>query len=142
MFEIMTMQDIRYSEPTDLKSPKQLCSAQCCLSSAETKWRSNHKLTLLCLPRYSNCIETVAPSCDHYCIDIVVPSSDHCCTETVPPSSDHYKTMKVAPPSDQLHHQFWGGHGPRASPSLTTPLTQVGLLYRKANHLTVTHYII
>ena len=57
MFEIMTIQmhklDIRYSEPTDLKSPKQLCSAQCCLSSAETKWRSNHELTPLSLSRYS-----------------------------------------------------------------------------------------
>ena len=37
-----------------MKSPKQLCSAQCCLGSAETKWRSNHELALLCLSRYSS----------------------------------------------------------------------------------------
>ena len=35
------------SEPTAFKSAKQLCSAQCFLSSAETRWRSNHELSLL-----------------------------------------------------------------------------------------------
>ena len=64
MFEIITIQMHklvkipgivihRYSEPTALKSPKQLCSAQCFLSSAETIWRSNHELALLCLSRYT-----------------------------------------------------------------------------------------
>ena len=49
------------------------------------------------------CIETVAPSGDHYGIDLVVPSSDHCCIETVPPSSDYHGTTKIAPLSDHLH---------------------------------------
>ena len=58
MFEIITIQmhklvKLPDSEPTALKSPKQLCSAQCFLSSAETIWRSNHELALLCLSRYS-----------------------------------------------------------------------------------------
>ena len=55
-----------YSEPTALKSPKQLCSAQCLLSSAETRWRSNHELALLCLSRYSSSLLTGATSSGSY----------------------------------------------------------------------------
>ena len=58
MFEIMTIHMHKLVKisgiVTALKSPKQLCSAQCCLSSAETKWRSNHELALLCLSRHSS----------------------------------------------------------------------------------------
>ena len=45
-----------------MKSPKQLCSAQCFLSSAETRSCSNHELALLCLSRYSRFAAPVAPS--------------------------------------------------------------------------------
>ena len=50
MFEIITIQMHKlFKIPGIVKSPKQLCSAQCFLSSAETRWRSNHELALLCL---------------------------------------------------------------------------------------------
>ena len=49
MFEIMTIHMHKLVKIFGIvKSPKQLCSAQYVLSSAETRWRSNHELTLLC----------------------------------------------------------------------------------------------
>ena len=62
---------------TALKSPKQLYSAQCCLSSAETSWRSNHELALLCLSRYSNYV--IHSTGNSIVYNIIATSHTECC---------------------------------------------------------------
>ena len=69
MFEIMTIKMyklvLKISGIVNRQPSNRLNSyaVQCFLSVAETKWRSNHELALLCLSRYSNRYVTmVAPS--------------------------------------------------------------------------------